>query len=106
VGIPRIVERAPHVRHRRSASTGTAQQQAGAVRLDAGRSAWAFDGFERTVVSTCEVKLYGLADAEDVVAAALESVVEVGRWMGWCHPGYSLDEARDWISPNPQITRT
>jgi RimJ/RimL family protein N-acetyltransferase len=56
-------------------------------------------------VSTCKVKLYDLADAEDLVAAVVESVADVGRWMGWCHPGYSLDEARDWIRSQEELTR-
>jgi len=56
-------------------------------------------------VSTCKIEPYELADAEDLVAAVLESVAEVGRWMGWCHPGYSLDEAQDWIRSQQELTR-
>ena len=56
-------------------------------------------------MSTCKVEPYELADAEDLVAAVLESVAEVGRWMGWFHPGYSLDEAQDWIRSQQELTR-
>lgn len=56
-------------------------------------------------MSTCEVKLYGPEDAEALVAAVLESVAEVGQWMGWCHPGFSLDEARSWIATQQELAR-
>jgi len=56
-------------------------------------------------MSTCTVKLYELADAEDLVAAVVESVAEVGQWLAWCQPDYSLDEARGWIASQQELTR-
>ena len=48
-------------------------------------------------MSAYNVRLYQQPDAEDMHAAALESVAEVYSWMAWCHEGYSLGEARHWI---------
>lgn len=36
-------------------------------------------------------------DATAFAAAALESQATVGQWLPWCHAGYSLDEARQWL---------
>lgn len=38
-----------------------------------------------------------MADADEFVAAALESLDTVGRWMNWCHAGYQLADAQQWI---------
>jgi RimJ/RimL family protein N-acetyltransferase len=43
------------------------------------------------------IRLYEPADADDILAAALESVADMNRWMPWCHPGYSLQESKDWL---------
>lgn len=56
-------------------------------------------------MSACTVRLYEPADAEDLRAAAVESAAEVGRWMGWCHPGYSLADARGWIASQEDLVR-
>jgi ribosomal-protein-serine acetyltransferase len=56
-------------------------------------------------VSICKIRHYELADAEDLTIAVVESAAEVGQWMGWCHLGYSLDEARDWIRTQQELTR-
>ena len=37
-------------------------------------------------------------DAPALHAAVQESLETVGRWLPWCHAGYDLDEARDWIA--------
>lgn len=37
------------------------------------------------------------ADAAAMHAAVCESTAEVGRWLAWCHEGYTLDEAAAWI---------
>jgi ribosomal-protein-serine acetyltransferase len=37
-------------------------------------------------------------DAEPLRIAALESVGEIGPWMPWCHSGYSLAEAIEWVA--------
>jgi RimJ/RimL family protein N-acetyltransferase len=56
-------------------------------------------------VSICKVKLYEPADAEELAVAVVESVAEVGQWMEWCHPGYSLEEARIWIRSQQELMR-
>ena len=38
------------------------------------------------------------ADAEAFVRAARESVGTVGRWLSWCHAGYTEAEALDWFA--------
>jgi RimJ/RimL family protein N-acetyltransferase len=54
---------------------------------------WAFD------VPGVGMRLRPLApeDAIRLHAGVLASVDSVGRWMDWCHPGYSLADAREWI---------
>jgi len=37
-------------------------------------------------------------DAAEFTSACLESIDTVGKWMPWCHSGYKLEEAADWIS--------
>jgi len=44
------------------------------------------------------IRPYRPADAEALVEAVRESLDSVGRWLPWCHPGYSLAEALDWIA--------
>jgi ribosomal-protein-serine acetyltransferase len=51
------------------------------------------------------IRLYEMADAEELRAAVVASAAEVGRWMGWCHPRYSLDDARKWILSQQEINR-
>ncbi|QVL50394.1 MAG: GNAT family N-acetyltransferase [Thiocapsa sp.] len=38
------------------------------------------------------------ADAEGFACAARESAGSVGRWMSWCHAGFSVGEARAWFA--------
>jgi hypothetical protein len=38
------------------------------------------------------------ADAEAFACAARESARAVGRWMSWCHEGFSVAEARAWFA--------
>lgn len=37
-------------------------------------------------------------DAAALTEAVQESVREVQPWMPWCYPGYSIDDAREYIS--------
>ncbi|UGB39643.1 GNAT family N-acetyltransferase [Frateuria soli] len=37
-------------------------------------------------------------DAPALHVAVQESLETVGRWLPWCHAGYGLQEARDWIA--------
>lgn len=45
----------------------------------------------------CTVRPYVEADWPELYAAVKESEQELGRWMPWCHAGYSEQEARHWI---------
>jgi ribosomal-protein-serine acetyltransferase len=37
-------------------------------------------------------------DVPDLFAAARESVVTINPWLPWCHAGYKVEEAVDWIT--------
>jgi RimJ/RimL family protein N-acetyltransferase len=39
-----------------------------------------------------------LSEAEDIRQAVAESMSTVGKWMSWAHSGYSLEDAKTWIS--------
>lgn len=41
---------------------------------------------------------YRLEDAQDLFAAARESVESVFPWLPWCHEGYTLGEAKGWCT--------
>ena len=56
-------------------------------------------------MSACAIRLYQPGDAEHLRVAACESVAEVSPWLGWCHPGYSLDEAREWIAAQQELAK-
>jgi ribosomal-protein-serine acetyltransferase len=43
------------------------------------------------------VRPYERSDAAEIYSAALESVNEISPWMPWCHSGYQLQDAADWI---------
>ncbi len=36
-------------------------------------------------------------DRDPMYAAVMESLVEVSRWLPWCHPGYSIAETEAFI---------
>jgi ribosomal-protein-serine acetyltransferase len=44
------------------------------------------------------IRPYSLTDASEVWKAARESLTELQPWMPWCHPEYSLQEARSWLN--------
>ena len=56
-------------------------------------------------MSACAIRLYQQGDAEHLRVAACESVAEVSPWLGWCHPRYSLDEAREWIAAQQELAK-
>ena len=43
------------------------------------------------------IRPYGLRDVTALFEAARESVEMVYPWLPWCHPGYTLDEAKAWV---------
>lgn len=47
---------------------------------------------------TYTIRPYAEDDAPFLYEAATESVDTVHRWLPWCRPGYSLDEARAWVA--------
>ncbi|MGO8703287.1 MAG: GNAT family N-acetyltransferase [Candidatus Brocadiia bacterium] len=51
------------------------------------------------------IRLYQPGDAEQMQAAALESVDQVYRWMAWCHEAYSLADARQWITAQVDLAK-
>jgi ribosomal-protein-serine acetyltransferase len=44
-----------------------------------------------------DIRPYQPDDADALYDAVRESMAEVSRWMPWCHPGYSRDDASRWI---------
>jgi len=44
------------------------------------------------------IRPYTNDDAPSLYDAARESIETVGRWMPWCHPGYSARESEEWIA--------
>jgi len=40
---------------------------------------------------------YALADIGPQYEAVRESQAQVGRWLAWCHPEYSLADSRAWV---------
>lgn len=44
------------------------------------------------------VRRFTADDADAFHSAVRASVVELSSWMPWCHPGYSLEEARQWMA--------
>ena len=49
------------------------------------------------------IRFYEPADAESLFAAARESVEDVYPWLAWCHPDYSLSEAKEWTGRQPAL---
>lgn len=43
------------------------------------------------------IRPYRLDDAAALFQAARESLAELGPWMPWCHPAYSMNESRLWL---------
>ncbi|MFN3766889.1 MAG: GNAT family N-acetyltransferase [Ectopseudomonas guguanensis] len=44
------------------------------------------------------IRPYRAEDAPHLHEAVQTSLGSVGRWLPWCHAGYSLDDARQWIA--------
>jgi ribosomal-protein-serine acetyltransferase len=43
------------------------------------------------------LRAYLPADAPLLLEAVRESIAEVGRWLPWCHAGYCLADAENWL---------
>src|SRR5262249_61124730 len=43
------------------------------------------------------IRRYEPGDAQSLFEAASESIERIFPWLEWCHPGYQLDEASEWI---------
>ncbi|HEX8852194.1 MAG TPA: GNAT family protein [Pyrinomonadaceae bacterium] len=43
----------------------------------------------------------GEEDAPLLYEAVRESIPEISRWLPWCHPGYSIEESREWLAARP-----
>jgi RimJ/RimL family protein N-acetyltransferase len=46
---------------------------------------------------TIAIRPYELSDANDIYMAINESLTDMKRWMPWCHSGYSVHDAINWI---------
>ena len=46
------------------------------------------------------IRPFRMEDADELFASVRESVEVLSAWMPWCHPEYSISEARDWIEKN------
>jgi RimJ/RimL family protein N-acetyltransferase len=46
----------------------------------------------------CRIRPYREADASGLYDAVRESIAEVSRWLPWCHPDYSMQEAIEWAT--------
>lgn len=44
------------------------------------------------------LRAYRADDVDSVYEAVVESIAEVARFETWCHPGYTRDDARDYVA--------
>ncbi|WP_421307075.1 GNAT family N-acetyltransferase [Aeromonas veronii] len=44
------------------------------------------------------IRPFELADADEFVRAAHESIETVGKWMSWCSYSFTRDSAREWFA--------
>ncbi len=44
------------------------------------------------------IRQYRFEDAYPFMEAVLETANEAWRWLPWCHPGYTLEDAQKWMS--------
>jgi len=55
-------------------------------------------GVVQPTTMNIKIRPYRTSDAEALFEAAHESITDVFPWLPWCHPGYKISEAREWIS--------
>ena len=44
------------------------------------------------------IRPFELADADEFVRAAHESIEKVGKWMSWCSPSFTRESALEWFA--------
>jgi RimJ/RimL family protein N-acetyltransferase len=44
------------------------------------------------------IRRYTKDDAFELCKAVNESAAHAHQWLPWCHPGYTLGEAKEWVS--------
>lgn len=49
------------------------------------------------------LRYYRPDDTKTLFEAAYESRDEIGRWMDWCHPAYSMTDAQIWVDAQPHL---
>ena len=42
------------------------------------------------------LRAHDVEHVDGLFEAGRESIAEVGPWLIWCHPGYSIEDARGW----------
>jgi RimJ/RimL family protein N-acetyltransferase len=50
------------------------------------------------VTGSIHIRPYVEDDANALCEAVLESKAELSSWLPWCHPQYSVEDSRSWIS--------
>lgn len=53
-------------------------------------------------MNTIHIRPYKLDDAPALYEAAEESIHEVYQWLPWCHPGYKIEETKEWLAEQVQ----
>jgi ribosomal-protein-serine acetyltransferase len=49
------------------------------------------------VGKTVSLRPYRAYDSSNVFEAAVESFRDVGKFLSWCHSGYTIEESANWI---------
>lgn len=52
---------------------------------------------------TIALRPYRPEDADELYEAVRESIAELHPWMPWCHPGYSIEESREWLASREEV---
>ena len=51
------------------------------------------------------IRPYAVDDAPLLCEAVLESFADLAPWMPWCHPAYSIEESRAWLTRQVELFR-
>ena len=49
-----------------------------------------------------QIRPYKPEDAPALYEAARESILDVYRWLPWCHPAYNINESKAWLAKQTQ----